>query len=465
MTYHPQLAAIRFGTGLAPDIAPPKSVPDMLARLQGPDAAALAHPITTLDAHSPRLQASAKANMARKQAAKLRSGERAAVDEVKAMRREFDAVFYDATLATLSRSVTTEDGFRERLNRFWADHFTIAPRRYIYLRVIPAAIEEAIRPRITGAFEDLFVAAVTNPLMLSFLNQAESVGPDSESARKKEGRGLNENLAREILELHAFGVGGPYAQGDVQALALALTGISHDKGLRPIFKSALAQPGQIRVLGHDYGIPDSTDAHRAETVLRDIARHPATARHIAWKLVRHFVSDDPDQELINALSERFLDTSGDLMAVYEALLNHPAAWTPQLYKIKQPIDYLSSGLRALGAAPQLATLTHRSKPVQLKKFVFDPLTEMGQRFMQPNGPDGWPEEQKAWITPQGLAARIDWAMTMPDQLLGRLPDPRSFVEIALGSHAPPDLHQAVAQAESVSQGIGLVLASPEFQRR
>jgi len=323
-------------------------------------------------------------------------------------------------------------------------------------------VEEAIRPRINGSFADLLIAATLHPLMLHFLDQAGSVGQDSRAAkRSKKLKGLNENLAREVLELHTLGVDGPYSQTDVRQLAKLFTGLSYSRELKFRFRPGYAEPGAETVLGRTYG-GDPATLEPVRRALRDLATHPATARHIASKLAVHFVSDTPDPALVQHIEGRFIDTGGDLMAVCGALLEHPSAWKPTLSNVKPPTDFIASACRALApATDQIEALN----AVTIRRLFLNPLTLMGQIWNRPNGPDGWAEEDTAWVTPQGISARLHWALNVPQKLRPTLPDPRDFVVNALGSFAPQPVQFAAKAAESKSDAIGLILAAPAFQRR
>jgi uncharacterized protein (DUF1800 family) len=308
---------------------------------------------------------------------------------------------------------------------------------------------------------------VTHPLMLHFLDQMQSVGPGSRAARKarEKGRarqpGLNENLAREVLELHTLGVGGPYGQDDVRQLAELFTGLSFTPGEGFVFRPRQAEPGAETVLGRSYGGNPAT-LESIHAALEDIAAHPATARHVAWKLAVHFVADDPDPALVDHVAARYLASDGDLMAVYAALLEHPAAWDPRLANVKPPADFIASTCRALAVAPDRLG---EKRLKLIRRVLLGPMAVMGQPWQKPGGPDGWPEEDGDWITPQGLAARMRWAMAAPALLRPDLPDPRAFVTTALGPFAGEPVQFAAKAAETREEAIGLVLSAPAFQRR
>ena len=461
MAFDPTIAEIRFGCGLSPEVAPPVSVAQMLARVTGPDEIAARFPVETYSDFRARMLRSEEYR-------KIRRGNRGS-PEARAAR---DAQQEEKKLARIAqgqwhaqrllRRVWTQDGLRERLTWFWADHFTAVGKSGNARRAGTPYVEEAIRPHVTGRFADLLIAAVTAPHMQHYLDQHRSIGPNSERAIKTNGRrGLNENLAREVLELHTLGVDGPYGQQDVRELAELFAGMYFDARSGFKFRKDFAEPGPETVLGRSYG-GDKARVSDIFDVLRDLAVHPATAAHVARKIAVHFTADSPDSGLVAALEARFNDTGGDLLAVTEALLAHPAAWALPLSNVKQPWEFMSSAARALAVPPE--RLQGQDEKT-LRSLLHAPLVEMGQRWESPTGPDGWPEEDTAWITPQGLATRMSWAMNMPQQLRPDLPDPRVFVTQALGPLAAPAVVFAAEAAENRREGVGLVLSSPAFQRK
>ena len=458
--FDPEFAEIRFGCGLSPVVAPAESPQAMLAGLRAPDEMAEQFPIESFDDFRPRMIASTKLRNARRRARGTPQAEtlRKEHNLLKKAAREAMAVWFGQTML---RRAYTPSGFRERLVYFWSDHFTARGKAGVIQRATSPYIEEAIRPHFGGRFADLLIAAVTHPVMQQFLDQDRSAGPNSPRALKSGGKqGLNENLAREVLELHTLGVGGPYAQDDVRELAELFTGMSFQPAVGFKFRKDQVEPGAETVLGVTY--PDTANMDPIRQVLTDLARHPATARHIARKLAVHFVSDSPAPELVGHLEAVYLESEGDLMAVYAALLDHPAAWEQPFGNVKLPVDFVASALRALAVPP---SAIQGLKEIQTRGWFLNPMTLMGQRWQQPIGPDGWAEEDAEWITPQGLAARVQWAMSTPQRLFQTLPDPREFVGFALGSHAPGEVVFAAGAAESRSEAIGLVLSAPRFQRR
>jgi uncharacterized protein (DUF1800 family) len=257
-------------------------------------------------------------------------------------RKALNDVYADAAAGRFAAAVASPTPFPERLVHFWSNHFAVSTEKQFVSGLAGAHEFAAIRPHILGRFSDLLIAAVRHPAMLLYLDQVLSFGTDSAFAvrtrRARGGPGLNENLAREILELHTLGVRSGYTQADVTAFARALTGLSVaglgrgaarrlvPDGSRPgdtIFIAELHQPGEQSILGKRY--PD-TGAGQAEAVLRDLAVHPATARHIAVKLARHFSGDDPPQPLVDRLTADFLRSGGDLASLYRTLIRSPEPW-------------------------------------------------------------------------------------------------------------------------------------------
>ena len=352
-------------------------------------------------------------------------------------------------------------GFNERLVMFWANHFAVATDKSSQIRAMAGSYErEAIRPHIFGRFTDMVMAVETHPCMLNYLDNITSIGP--QSLRNKHGKyGLNENLAREIMELHIMGVGSGYTQADVTAFAAALTGwtvskmpeTSKDIGDGFDFIETNHQPGEQEVLGKVY--PDSGFFQAADIII-DLTGRPATAHHIAFKLAKHFVADTPPPALVDHLSDTFIKTGGDLSAVYMALIDSDASWSPDCVKIRSPQEQLIAMLRATGIT---------IRPTLLKQVLFN----MGQLLWTPSGPNGFPDTFAAWSTPEGLTTRVDTAAVVAAQATSGSAhpnlDPRALVVNILGPRLSNTTAAAVNHAESISQGLVLTFMSPEFLRR
>ena len=445
-----ELAAIRFGIGLPGDGAADARV--LMDGLSGPDPMLAAHPGPGA---SEALEFQRKGTETAGQARKLNTP--AAIEADKEMRRERRVKQLLALRLPLARALDAPSAFRERLVHFWADHFTVIAKNGFGVLLPGAFVDEAIRPHIGGSFADILRASTLHPAMLGYLDQVQSVGPKSRTGRRRE-RGLNENLAREVIELHTLGVGASYTQADVTQMAELLTGLTvNRKGF--LFRPEMAEPGAETVLGVTY---DGDGVEPILAVLRDIATRPDTAAHIARKLAVHFVSDTPDEGMVQAMTAAFADTGGDLPAVYRAMLDHPSAWVPELAKARQPLDFIVAALRALGVDG--ARLMDMGEG-PFRKILFTPLAGMGQPWQSPRGPDGWPEVAEAWITPQLLAARVTWAMAAPSRLVADLPEPEALLTRALGTVADARVAWAAVRAETRDQGVGVIFASPMFNRR
>ncbi|UHC19724.1 DUF1800 family protein [Methylobacterium currus] len=362
---------------------------------------------------------------------------------------------YQAEVAArLALAQQAPTGLVERLVWFWANHFTVSVVRGANLRVSAGAFErEAIRPHVLGRFRDLLLAAATHPAMLIYLDNIASVGPNS-PAGQRQGKGLNENLGRELLELHTLGSEGGYGQADVTALARILTGWSLQRdgqaaGLpgATAFRRAAHEPGAVTLLGRTYL---DVGPEQLRMALDDLAVHPATARHVALRLARHFVADDPPPDLVARLAQTFIDQDGDLSRVSLALIEAPEAWDPVQRKIRSPQEFLVAALRGLALAPHPG-------------MVMNGLAALGQPFWSAPAPNGYPDDAGAWASPEGLRTRLDLAARTGQLAAGT--DPAAFAESVLGPLATDETRTALRRAESRAQAIALVLMAPEFQRR
>ena len=451
MAQDPTTIAFRFGYGLPMPDRAPQDTGAMLAALTLPDAMITRHPGMGFAQALPLLRAVEVGRKTQKNDPTKKRLYRNALEVA-------GKAALAAAQTNFARAVDNPDGFRERLVRFWADHFsTTAKNRQ--LRLLPATlIEDAIRPHLTTRFADMLKAVTLHPAMLVYLDQVLSVGPASR-AGQRQNKGLNENLARELMELHTLGVDAGYSQTDVRQMAELLTGLAVDPEKGFVFEPRRAEPGAETVLGVSYSGDGTAPILKA---LHDLALRPETAGHIARKIAVHFISDTPDADLVAHIRAAYLKTGGDLMAVYAALLDHPAAWVAEAGKARQPFEFVVGSLRALGVSG-VAVKAMDDKAFQ--RFVVAPMDAMGQSLQGPPGPDGWPEDAAAWINPAGLSARINWAMDVPVQLLPDLPDPQTLAANALGPRASKNLIWAATRAETLREGVGLVLASAEFNRR
>ena len=372
-------------------------------------------------------------------------------DAARTMRQTARALLTDDIGRRVDHALVTDRPVHERLVQFWSNHFTVAATRVATIGTAMPFEVEAIRPHVTGRFRTLLGAVVRHPAMLLYLDNVQSAGPNSPFGRRR-GRGLNENLARELLELHTLGVDGDYTQADVRALARILTGWSVTLAAEPRpgqfrFRPARHEPGDKTLLGvriAEAGVAEG------EAALDLLARHPATARHLATKLARHFVADDPPHTLVDRLAAVFRDTDGDLTALYRALVTATEAWADPLAKIKTPNDLVMSAGRALGVGHTQA--------------VIGSLYLMGQRPFAAPSPAGWPDRAADWIGPEAMLTRADWA-TAAGRRVGRNARPVALLDQAVGPLAAARTRFLVQGAPSRAEGIALVLMSPAFQRR
>lgn len=366
-------------------------------------------------------------------------------------------------LARAAVAVASDQPLVERMVGFWSNHFTASATRRQIAGALPAYEREAIRPHVFGRFADMLKAVTRHPCMIIYLDNAASVGPASPAGQNRLQRNptattLNENLAREVLELHTLGVDGGYSQDDVIQFALALTGWSHG-GLRRGGAEAVHgrfqfvrrqhQPGPKTVLGRTY---DEGGEAEALAILDDLARHPATAHHLATKLVRHFVADDPPAEAVARLARVYLDHDTDLGALTHALIDLDAAWADPLAKVKTHYEFVVAAHRALGpAAPQA-------------RNFFTPLRLLAQTPFAAPSPQGWGDRAADWISPEALMLRLEWAHQFAARQPGGLV-PRQVLEASIGPVARPVTATWVNRAPSGDAALTLLFGSPEFQRR
>ncbi|MBL0373103.1 DUF1800 domain-containing protein [Rhizobium sp. KVB221] len=506
------MSAIRFGYGIRPGEQAPDGADALLAQLDDGAQAKLRFPAEGIDGRY-----ATYAEFARR-AANARSPDKEKTRaNMKPIRREIIRLFGADQHARVAQSVLSPYGFQERLATFWSDHFSVSAKkqRTMYL-LTPLYEAEALRPNLAGPFDELLHAAILHPAMLIYLDQVRSNGPNSRRG-KNTGKGLNENLGRELLELHTLGVDGGYKQDDVRAAALVLTGLTVDRKTgRTEFKRQMAEPGPLTFMGKSYGSAKRSIAD-VEAMLIDIAARPQTAHHICRKLVIHFVSDKPPEALVAAMVDAWRASNGNLRDVYAAMLANPAAWDNAGEKARQPYDYIVAGLRALeipesalavpkkhdpaaiddaeapAAAAVAATAQNDMKPEMAatadlseeereeqaeskapkKRDRLRPpvnpisvraIGRLGQPVWLPASPAGSDESFATWISSSQITGRIEWAQRVASQHAGRL-DPNALLKEVLRDAARDDTIKVVGQAPSRVAGTALVLASPEFNRR
>src|SRR5438477_1705042 len=359
-------------------------------------------------------------------------------------------------LARLQRAVIADCGLVERLVAFWSNHFCISANKGELARMWAGSFErEAIRPHVLGRFGDMLKAVEQHPGMLFFLDNQQSLGPDSRAGQNRK-RGLNENLAREIMELHTLGVGGGYSQDDVTSLARIITGWTFagrqaQLGLPGnfVFNANAHQPGPQTVMGKVY---QDNGIAQGEAVLADIARHPSTAKFIATKLADTFVADDPPPALVARLQETFSKTDGDLKALAITLVDSSEAWDAPLTKVRSPYEFLVASGRLLARIPEDPTR------------YLGGLNVLGQPLWSPAGPYGFPDTNAAWAAPEGMKLRLDISAQIASRLAEGI-DARDLLELAAADAASEETRHTIERAESRQQALALLLMAPEFQRR
>jgi len=374
--------------------------------------------------------------------------------------------------ARTAAALTTPAPFVERMVHFWANHFAVSADKLTVIGLAGLLEFEAVRPHVLGRFGDMLLAAERHPAMLLYLDQAQSVGPNSQAARiaarfargRRPPPGLNENLAREILELHTLGVDGGYAQADVTELARAMTGwtvsgLSRGLAARFLgvagnagdfaFAERIHEPGARTIMGRAYRQEGEA---QARAVLTDLAADPRTARHLATKLARHFAGDDPPPAMVARLTQAYLDSGGDLPTVYRAIFDSPEAWVAAPVKFRTPWDWSLAALRGVGArnleGPAAGAL----------------MTQLGQPVWRPGSPAGYDDIAASWAGPDALVRRVEAAERIASRTGGQI-DARRLGPRLLPAQLSPGTQAAIARAESPAQGLALLLVAPEFLRR
>ncbi len=376
--------------------------------------------------------------------------------QLKSQQRDF---YLGDVAARLQAATASEAPFAERWVRFWSNHFTVSIARPIVSGLVVPFENEAIRPHAFGRFADLTLAVVRHPAMLLYLDNAQSIGPNSKLGRRREA-GLNENLARELMELHTLGVDGGYGQDDVRALATILTGWTVARPGRMArfldvapgtfgFAAVAHEPGEKALLGKRYAEAGEDEGIAA---IRDLCAHPATARHLARKIARHFLADDPPPAAIAALEREFRASDGDLSAVARRLVTLPQSWSLPMTKARPPEEWLIAMRRAFA--------TEDDAPA--RKAVVA-LQQLGQVPFAAPSPAGWPENAAGWLGPEALMARLDFANATAQRI--KIARPETIVDQVLGSGVTEESRFQIERAPRAADAVALLLVSPEFMLR
>jgi uncharacterized protein (DUF1800 family) len=395
--------------------------------------------------------------------------------------RQNQRILQDVQSAKLARAVSSDRQLEEVMTDFWENHFTVYAGKGLTRIYIPSFDRDVIRPRALGKFRDLLGAVAKSPAMLFFLDQwqssADSLHPTLAStqtpraglrarpgvfaagaarpAPPRRRGGLNENYARELMELHTLGVDGGYTQADVIEVARALTGwtMNPRQGAEFVFRPAIHDAGEKVVLGHR--LPAGRGIEDGEEVLDIIARDPHTAQFIARKLAVRFVSDSPPQALVDRAAKTFLATDGDIREVVRTIVTSPEFFSRAAYrsKVKTPFELVASALRAIGAAPDTSI-----RSAQVVAFL-------GQPIFGHQAPNGWPETGEEWMNSGAILNRINFGLALAggrlpnasvarwsegQRLLGESRDQQvdAVVNAFLGGHVSPDTREVLLNGEN-----------------
>jgi uncharacterized protein (DUF1800 family) len=381
---------------------------------------------------------------------------------------EAGRVLVDDVAVRVNLAITSPTPMMERLVHFWSNHFSVSVGKLGTQFEVGPHEFNAIRPHVLGRFAEMLKAAVLHPAMLLYLDQFQSIGPNSPFQQRRGQRadaqgqrpqGLNENLAREVLELHTLGVDGGYAQADVTELARALTGwtlsgigrvgrFAADQPSGAAFVAVAHEPGTRRVLGRSY---PAGEAAQALAILDDLAAHPATARHIATKFACHFAGDTPPPALVARLEADFRRSRGDLASLTRTLIEAPEVWAPGPVKFRAPFEWLIAALRLTG-----------NEGIDARRIV-GALTQVGQVPWRAPSPAGYDDLAASWAGPDALVKRVELAERIARNapLEGVLPRAEAAFPGALSDATRTQL----VRAESGQQALALLLVSPEMMRR
>lgn len=355
---------------------------------------------------------------------------------------------------SLSLSVNADRPFAMRLLDFFSNHFSVSGSSQPLAILAPTLEREAIAPNLFGQFSDLLIAVEQHPAMLIYLNNEKSVGPNSVLGELS--RGLNENLAREILELHTLGQGSGYTLDDIRQLALAISGWSvvtekEDENPGFKFRNRGHEPGARQILGKTYS---NNGLVQGQAIMRDLARHRKTAQLISYKLAQHLIADKPPKELVAAMTSTWVKTEGNIKAVVTTLVKHPKSWQTEAQKFKTPREFVVSAIRAV----------NNSQEVDQKnlKIALRGLDMMGQKPFAAGSPAGYSQLNRDWVGSDALMKRIDWVNLLSKR---SRQSPQSISSRIFDSQLSPSTVKLLAGVESRALGLALLLLSPEFQRR
>lgn len=358
------------------------------------------------------------------------------------------------SIDSLEQSVQTASPFAMRLLDFFSNHFSVSAATQSLAILAPTLERDAIAPNLFGQFADMLIAVEQHPAMLIFLNNERSSGPNSPMGKKM--RGLNENLAREILELHTLGVDGGYTIEDIKQLAMAISGWNVNRNNKRyksgfIFRSKAHEPGIRNILGKSYA---AGGVNQGQAVLRDLAMHRQTAEFVSYKLAQHLVADKPPQALVAAMTKTWIKTEGNIKAVVTTLVKHAQSWEAEAKKYKTPREFIVSALRAVNS--------EKVTDQTLLKVSLRALIQMGHKPFASGSPAGYSQLNRDWIGSDALMKRIDWVNFISKRTAFA---PQVLASRVFDSQLSPLTVKLLAGAESRTQGLAMLLLSPEFQRR
>jgi len=370
----------------------------------------------------------------------------------------------------LRTALATGRPFAEHLVWFWANHFTVSAAKGKARGLVGSFERDAIRPHIANTFEEMLRASTTHPAMLQYLDNQHSAGPNSPHVTRARGgyrdmkgvdkvRGLNENLARELMELHTLGEArndgsAAYTQADVTAMAAVLTGWRPPQDTpgpraRPIFDASWHEPGSKQVMGRS--LPEGPGA--LDEALHMLATHPATARHVCARMATHFVADEPPPALVERMVSAWQRSGGQLAQVTQAMVTAPESWAPTAAKLRTPEEFAICGLRMLGQTGELVAVSADAG-----------IVGMGQEVQGAPSPAGWPERSEEWLGPEAMWTRVEWAQQLARRLGGHQ-DARTIARQALGEGLSERTARQLSQAADGEQALTMLLLAPEIQRR
>lgn len=475
------IAARRFCYGLKPGETPPADVAALMRQLE---RGAKAKPRFPHEGNTGRRETVGRLVSVRVVEAKAAQDGRPNPSLRKETQEEAERLLRRDALARVAQAVASENGFFERLSSFWVDHFAINATKTYELRLLTPLFEaEAIRPNLTGKFADLLRSAVLHPAMLIYLEQTNSVGPESPAAERT-GAGLNQNLALELLETHTLGPHGGFTPQDVTGAALILTGLAVDnRTLEVSNRPGRAEPGAQMLMGKSYSDSARNGSDHLE-MLADLAKHPATMRHICAKLANHFIADEVPADMVDGMIAAWQASDGTLSTVYQAMLEHPLAFSPDARKVVTPFGFVVSALRAFdvkggqfealvkadddqggdAVAPPDGKVLPKRQPSAARLLTLQSLRRMGQPVWEPPSPNGFPDDAGSWLSPAQLTERISW-VRMAVRMLAQDVSPMDFLQAALGDSVSEHTRASVADAPNKVHAYTMALASPQFNRR